>query len=272
MKPHRLSIVAIATLFMLVVASARSATPPAKAASDQIGPTWRSGLYVYDGADNISAIGTVGSPAGDGLYTTYTYDPMSRLLGASAQRVSPTSPGSPHSETYRYDQYGNMTRSTAKDGSEVDFTIDTGNHLTGLSMQYDEAGNLVSYGGESYVYDAANMMVAKDHDTTWHDRYLYTADDQRIGARVGDKWTWTFRDANQQVIRQFEGSYSSPTAGWKWVQDYDMVPEGPSPHSGRQPKVDCDTFISIKSARRASSRTRTAHRSLSTITNHSVSS
>src|SRR5438552_16610864 len=59
-------------------------------------PTWSSGPYAYDGAGNITSIGTAGYPG----YESYMYDPLSRLTSASL-------PG--HTESYTYDGFGNMT-------------------------------------------------------------------------------------------------------------------------------------------------------------------
>jgi RHS repeat-associated protein len=161
----------------------------ARAAVNQLGPTWQSGAYTYDGAGNVSAIGT----------NLYTYDAMSRL------------------GPYHYDAYGNMTQ----------YAVDANNHRYGDGIHYDEAGNLKEFGGEHYSYDAAGVMVAKEHGMpTWYDRYLYTADDQRIGARVGDTWTWTFRDASQNVARQYRSSYSNPAGNWRWTEDYVYGPRG----------------------------------------------
>jgi RHS repeat-associated protein len=178
-----------AIIAALSIALPLYAAPPS-ARPDQLGPAWKSGIYTYDGAGNISAIGT----------NVYAYDALSRLTGP-----------------YQYDAYGNMTG----------HTVDAHNQLTGAGIQYDAAGNLKMYGGENYAYDASGMMIAKDHDTpTWYDRYLYTADDQRIGVRVGDTWTWTFRDADHDVARQYKSSYANPAAAWTWTEDYVYGPRG----------------------------------------------
>jgi len=216
----RITIALLASMAPAVVTAAGSF----RNGTDQSGPAWSSGQYVYDGAGNIAAIGTTANANGDGLYTNYTYDTLSRLVSVNTARVSSNAPGLPRTETYGYDPYGNMTRGTAKDGSPIDYGVDSGNHLAGAS--YDAAGNLTAYGGESYVYDATGMMVAKDHDTTWHDRFVYTAEDERIGARVGDTWTWTFRDSSGKALRQYESTSSSPAANWTWAEDYVYGPRG----------------------------------------------
>ena len=214
------------TLFALLTTARAGAAAPPHARSDQAGPAWSSGAYVYDGVGNIAAIGTQLNANGDGLYTNYVYDSMLRLIRADTARASSSAPGSPRIETYDYDVYGNMMHGTSKDGTGIDYSVDSGNHLAGTSIQFDAAGNVVLYNGESYSYDAAGMMVAKDHDITWHDRYIYTADDERVGSRIGDTWTWTFRDAKGSALRQYQSSNSNPSANWTWSEDYVYGPRG----------------------------------------------
>lgn len=194
----------------------------------QAAPTWTSGQYTYDGSGNISAIGTDATPNGDGLYTSYSYDRLSRLIGVSTVRKTSTSPGFAREETYTYDAYGNMTRGTAKDGSALNYSISASTNQLGPDTLYvyDKAGNLTQWNSEHYLYDALGMLVRKQHDGSYNDLYIYTASDERVGARVADTWTWTFRDAGGQVLRQFEGSYSIPSNAWLWKEDYIYGPRG----------------------------------------------
>src|SRR5258707_4491062 len=48
------------------------------------GSQWKTGAYVYDGAGNISAIGTGGEPNSDGRTNAYAYDKVGRLVQGSA--------------------------------------------------------------------------------------------------------------------------------------------------------------------------------------------
>jgi RHS repeat-associated protein len=212
---------AISTFLMvLLAASVQAGTNPPRPGSEQAPPTWTSGQYLYDGSGNVYAIGTTASPNGDGMNTTYTYDATSRLLGVNAQRSTPYAPGVPRTESYVYDVYGNMLGGTRKDGTAINYSVDGGNHLIGAGIQYDPAGNLTAYAGETYSWDATGMMTGKDHDYTWHDLYIYTPDDERIGVRAGDTWTWSFRDAQARVLRQVQSSYTNAAVDWTWTEDY----------------------------------------------------
>jgi RHS repeat-associated protein len=191
--------------------------PSRRPAASQTPPTWSSGTYVYDGAGNISSIGT----AGDGTATTYTYDPFSRLKNVQVSQAS--SQASVRNEAYGYDAYGNMMEYRFNStGAMTSIPLDTSsnnNRLSTAIASYDLAGSIVAYGGATYTRDALNMIVTNVHDGAT-DLNVYDAADERIGSRAGGYWTWSFRGSDDRVLRQFRSPASSPLAPWLWVEDY----------------------------------------------------
>ena len=63
----------------------------------QPGGDWATGTYGYDGEGNIKAMGS----------DAFTYDAVSRLASATVHPL-----GTPHSQSYTYDPFGNLTSVT----------------------------------------------------------------------------------------------------------------------------------------------------------------
>jgi len=190
------------------------------------GASWCSGLYRYDGMGNIRAIGS----------DTYIYDTVGRLVSGTAEKQR----GGISEQDYGYDTFGNRTSASRVTGSadclggcEQSPAIDPlTNHITGNGAVYDAAGNLISItntvGGagytSTYVYDAAGSMARA---TAGGDdrQFIYTADDERIATRNGQSWTWTVRDLDNKVLREFtslepNGQPGLPTQSRQWAKDY----------------------------------------------------
>src|SRR5260221_14043723 len=94
----------ISAILSLLAASALLAADgrPLRVAPQQEAPTWSSGIYQYDGAGNVVAMGT----NGDGLSTSYAYDSLSRLTGVDV--TNSVTGADVRSESYGYDRYGNI--------------------------------------------------------------------------------------------------------------------------------------------------------------------
>jgi YD repeat-containing protein len=163
------------------------ARPRAIAAKKDGAALWSTGDYLYDGAGNIVRIGS----------TDYRYDPFGRLISWTQNGA-----GGGYSSTGRgYDTFGNylyssisgcgslppagQTRpcfSTSVHGRQITSAFYQGlqqstNRYTGITC--DAAGN-VTNDGRSFSYDPAGMTtkaVINGRDY----RYLYSADDERIG-------------------------------------------------------------------------------------------
>jgi RHS repeat-associated protein len=185
-------------------------TPPAP---------WLSGEYHYDGAGNISAIGTTGTggtPASDGSTNAYVYDENSRL-----KTWTLTGGTNARTETYVYDEYGNMTSIQVGNATPTPIVVDRTTNRLASPYSYDPSGNLTNpYTDQSPVtYDALNMATTSTISgiTT---KYIYTADDERIGILRDDTWTWSLRGADHQILRQYSSSESSNGTPWLWLEDY----------------------------------------------------
>lgn len=167
--------------------------------------SWDSGTYGYDGAGNITSIGT----------NRYTYDGVQRLK---------TSATSGTSETYNYDGFGNMTQRTTGNSTQS-FTVSTStNRLasdgTAATYLYDAAGNMTSGGFYTWTYDALGQAKSKQYSGQPAEYYIYTANDERIGVLRSDWWTWSIRDESGKVLRQYRRSNADPTMPALWLEDY----------------------------------------------------
>jgi RHS repeat-associated protein len=179
-------------------------------------PSWTSGTFKYDGSGNIYAIGVAGE---SGVTThTYTYDALSRLIRAT-NVVNQT-------ETFYYDEYGNMNRHDVGSTTTTIALDPTHNNRlqTTSTIQYDAIGNLTSDDTATYAYDPFSQLREKDFSapagTTDKEIYLYTPSDERIAVKQNDTWTWSIRDFDGKVLRQYQSSASQPAASWLWMEDY----------------------------------------------------
>ncbi len=102
---------------------------------------------------------------------TYTYDDFNRLItaGKATQAFS-----------YVYDRFGNRWQQnvTLGTGPNPVYTFDAKNRITGSSITYDAAGNVMNGGTHSYTYDAENRIITVDGGVTA--QYTYEADGHRI--------------------------------------------------------------------------------------------
>ncbi len=171
-----------------------------------------TGTYQYDGAGNIKAIGN----------DVFVYDAVSRLKSATLASAGGVG------ESYDYDAFGNLKKITAATPADLrpDLTTDPlTNHLkTVTTAKYDEAGNLTSWMGHEYTYDAANMLTEMN-DGVADMMYVYTADDERIAtltvSNSGYVATWRIRGLDNKVLREFqEENYTTSTQPWTWKRDY----------------------------------------------------
>ena len=182
--------------------------PPVRSDS---GLTWTSGDYSYDGAGNISAIGTAAAPGTQG-HRTYGYDSLTRLTKAEIG-VTPSV-----THEYSYDVYGNRTQDTIDSQSVTVPVSSTTNRLTNAT--YDASGNQTALGATVATYDGFDMVTSYRFDGVNVETFVYTASDERIGVLRGTDWTWSLRDTSGQVLRQYRSSSTNPNAPWLWIEDY----------------------------------------------------
>ncbi|MFY9824607.1 MAG: RHS repeat-associated core domain-containing protein [Thermoanaerobaculia bacterium] len=167
--------------------------------------TWSSGAYGYDGAGNITRIGTA----------TYTYDLVSRLTSGTLFD-SPTGGGTQKTQSYTFDSFGNLTNIAGTSGRATPTSSAT-NRLNGAGTVYDAAGNLTNWNGAVYKYDHFNQMADMTSGSE-HDLYIYTADDERIWSYdlVRNVSHWTLRDLGSKVLRD----YLNNNGAWSLGTDY----------------------------------------------------
>ncbi|HEX2062137.1 MAG TPA: RHS repeat-associated core domain-containing protein [Thermoanaerobaculia bacterium] len=160
------------------------------------------GAYAYDGAGNITQ-------AGD---DSFLYDTRGRIEKATTSGIA---------QTFTYDRWGNITNIATTGEPDDAIGAGTDNRLAGAT--YDGSGNLLSYHGGTFIYDALNV-VKESRPTGSNNRYLYlyTASNERIatievfptGQRRSD---WTIRDDTGKVLRRF---HQNPSGTWSWTEDY----------------------------------------------------
>jgi RHS repeat-associated protein len=181
--------------------------------------SWSSGDYAYDGAGNIKSIGD----------TRYSYDGASRLT--SWTRTSGT--GSSTS-LLGYDAFGNKYDAGISgcgspaagvmhcwQSSVLKPEINAAtNHFA--EMTYDADGNVVRHGTYDYLYDGTSMMTGMSTGSREF-RYIYTADNERIGTYdvATQSWNWKLRDIGGKPLREFTSSGGTlGFANWNWANDY----------------------------------------------------
>jgi RHS repeat-associated protein len=180
------------------------------------GDNGQSGTYTYDGAGNITAIGA----------DTYLYDTAQRLVHSVTRGVQ---------EDYSYDAFGNRMSATGainclgQTTCAQTVTVDSNtNHLTTINngnVTYEAAGNIATISGSPgavYSYDGTGMMTEA---TVGSDdrQFIYTAEGERIAVRQGASWTWTVRDLDGKVLREFTSLETGPNLAMtnrQWVKDY----------------------------------------------------
>lgn len=184
-----------------------------------------TGTYKYDAAGNIVAMGN----------DTFAYDAVSRLTSASLVSAG-------KQQSFNYDIFGNLTSITGPDPWPQPQPDANTNRLKPTfydaagnpDIRYDGAGNMTSWGGVNYTYDATNMVttaIGGNSDA----RYIYDAADERVGTvmpvreNINGKVTasstrymatWRLRDLGGRVIREFSEDSAQGSPNWSWTHDY----------------------------------------------------
>ena len=149
---------------------------------------WNTGVYNYDGAGNIKAIGG----------SNFRLDLASRLLEADI-----LSGGNRFNQAFDYDEFGNIT---TFDGQAMN--VDPATNRFSSSASYDARGNLTQFGTSSYTYDAMGM-VTRFSDGSVTERYLYDADDRRLATlKPSGAERWTVRDEEGLVVKEYDRNNS----------------------------------------------------------------
>lgn len=172
---------------------------------------WTTGTYSYDGAGNITKMGT----------SWFTYDKVSRLTTGTVF-TGTIGNGTQKQQTYTFDAFGNLTAVGGSPGRNIAINTATNRLVTSTDpatlTTYDSAGNLTAWNGAAtYDYDAFNQMWRmKSGNEEW--LYIYTADDQRVWAfKVNANFSrWTLRDLSGTTLRRLENNQGN----WVIAEDY----------------------------------------------------
>ncbi len=148
------------------------------------GGNFDSGVFRYDGAGNVVAMGS----------DAFAYDARSRLTSASYPGVG--------SEAYAYDRFGNLTS-----GGTTAYCPSTcaGNRL-GAPYAYDARGNLKATASETLTYDDLSRQIRhQGPGADW--RYLYSGASERVAKLpAGGTPQYTYRDESHRIATEFIGS------------------------------------------------------------------
>jgi hypothetical protein len=151
-----------------------------------------SGAYVYDGAGNITGIGS----------DSFTYDARSRLKTATLS-------GQPQ-RTFSYDGFNNLTQN----GSLTIGIAPATNRITSGSALYDLRGNLTAYNGESMTFDAFNRLVNKG-STAGNWTYLYDSGGERLAAGTGSVLRYGI-EGDRRAVAKMGSVLHCGGIVWRW--------------------------------------------------------
>jgi RHS repeat-associated protein len=203
----------LALLFSLVVAATlRAETRIGGVAGNTTTADWSTGVaYTYDPSGNVTRTGN----------DQYVYDEVGRLVRADVNGVT---------RTYSYDAFGNR-KDCLQGGTDCQYgvKIDTATNRSSMkttagveTLNYDARGNLLNLGSHTYAYDAGNMMTRDTPSSGPAREFVYGPGDERVATyTVGGSWTWTLRDLQGKVLREFTSSNGTlpGNANFVWTRD-----------------------------------------------------
>jgi len=182
-----------------------------------------SGAYAYDGAGNISRIGTGKS---------YIYDEANRLVHAEETEGSTL-----YNLNWSYDPFGNMNQATLQVGGGPATTRLISNNLqnriqsvteggTTTPFSYDARGNVTVDKDHSYDYDPRNRMRSiylnspgNPQGAVMQGSFTYDATGNRAVKTMAGLTTYYVRDQEGQVLSEFRKSANSANTP-AWDRDY----------------------------------------------------
>lgn len=148
-----------------------------------------TGMFTYDGAGNITAMGPADS---------FTYDATSRITKATYGTQN---------ESFTYDQYGNLIGNGG-----LTYTVNTYNHVTASTgvagaFTYDNRGNLTQAGtSEGLTFDSINRL-AKAVESSLTYGYVYDAAGMRVLATPPTgSWRYEFHDPAGRLAAEYLGT------------------------------------------------------------------
>ncbi len=124
------------------------------------------------------------------LNLVYTYDDAGNVTQLENGFFNPdTQTFETFTELYSYDWLNRLLSSTKSGGS--------------FSYAYDEVGNMVSFNGKEYTYNAANEVVSCNDGTT----FSYDQNGNTLSKTAADTWAYQYDYDDQLTQVQFNGQF-----------------------------------------------------------------
>jgi hypothetical protein len=146
----------------------------------------------------------------------FLYDPVQRLKKAHLVDGA-LNTGMPSEQTYTYDAFGSLTAMAGANGRSIPVSSAT-NRLNGTLTTYDTAGNLKTWNGHQYIWNAFHQMISFKPTVQDEWLYLYDANDERVWSFKTDNTSrWTLRDLDGLVLREYVNQ------GGAWSREADHI-------------------------------------------------
>lgn len=141
--------------------------------------------YAYDAVGNITSITDRSGTNGVGS-TTYSYDNLYRLIGATSSQSYNN-----YTQTYTYDILGNLTNKSDIGNYTYAGTgyanPDAATTIGGVNYGYDNSGNLLTYGSTTNTWNYRDRLIATNDGkgaSATTTAYRYDENDQRVAQDV----------------------------------------------------------------------------------------
>ncbi|MBM4309920.1 MAG: hypothetical protein FJ119_03090, partial [Deltaproteobacteria bacterium] len=133
--------------------------------------------YAYDSMGRRTSVQNSGSAFAQAAFNLYGYNSRSELTGSSrytgTDTGDTTSPVNAEARSYLYDHIGNRESATEALTKQITYDPNPLNQYTQISSnvgwvkptEYDYDGNLLTYDGASYTWDAENRLIAVEPQT-----------------------------------------------------------------------------------------------------------
>jgi RHS repeat-associated protein len=154
------------------------------------------------------------------LDRSYDYDHVGRLIAAKSgaearvhvEIIPSGTPDGPYSQTYEYDQWGNMVARTGRGGENSSYATVTYTNNKRNGLTYDAAGNLTNDGGQNFTYDATGQAVTATYGGL---HQYYDGDGLRVKKIDDGITTYYLRSSvlGGQVVAEISG-------GGSWQRGY----------------------------------------------------
>jgi RHS repeat-associated protein len=176
-------------------------------ASSVITPLYRSYSFYDLAGHNNGNVASITDNLAPGRTQNFTYDNLNRIFTA---KTFATSGLDCWAQQFGYDAWGNLlTASPTQSGcpmTQLNVSVNAKNQIFNSGFSYDAAGNLLTDGTNSYVFDAENRISSINLGAA---TYVYDADGNRVRKQVGSDWTdYIFFGGNVVAEKKPNGDWS----------------------------------------------------------------